>query len=223
MLKRWMLLLVTGLLLTQMVGCGNKNQESTEVTLESAVGNTTADSDTIQSELEKELEELPPLDKAVNAEGQAKPAEDAVYEPAEISCSIPNGFVMDDEEPGLYLHKSYPKDISSISYVVSESEEDVSEIKLEDYRAMLEDDFLEVYGDEVLVSITQYDKIEVDKRPGLKVKLHYEFKGVVYEQLIYMIYNGDESHILSFTQEKDGKWMEKFEECGESIRLVSVE
>lgn len=219
MLKRWTLLLVTGLLLTQMVGCGSKNQESAEVTLESAVGKTTADSDTIQSE----LEELPPLEEAVKVEEQAKPIVNTVYEPAEISCSIPNGFVMDEEEPGLYLHKSYPKDISSISYVVSESEEDVSEIKLQDYRAMLEADFLEVYGDEVLVSITQYDEIEVDKRPGLKVKLHYEFKGVVYEQLIYMIYNGDESHILSFTQEKDGKWMEKFEECGESIRLVSVE
>lgn len=220
MLKRWMLLLVTGMLLTTMVGCGNKNQESTDVVVESAVDNTTADSDSIQAELEKEIEELPPLEEAVQAEKVT--GEEAVYEPAEISCSIPSGFVADSEEPGLYLHKSYPKDVSSISYVISESDENISEIKLEDYREALEADFLDAYGDEVLVSITQYDKITVDKRPGLKIKLNYEFKGVVYEQLIYMIYNGTESHVLSYTQEKDGKWMEKFEASGDTIRLVPV-
>ena len=226
MLKRWMLLLVTGMLLVTVTGCGNKNQEPTEVIVESAVDNTTADSDNIQVEVETDIEELPPLEEAAPAENQTKAEEvkeeEFVYEPAEISCSMPSGFVADSEEPGLYLHKSYPKDVSSISYVISESGEDVSQLKLEDYRTALEADFLESYGDEVKVSVTQYDKITVDKRPGLKIKLHYEFKGVVYEQLIYMIYNGTESHILSYTQEKDGKWMEKFEESGDSIRLVPV-
>lgn len=222
MLKRWMLLLVTGMLLTQMVGCGNKNQESTEITEESAVDNTTADSDSIQTELEKDLQDLPPLE--TEAEEAEDPAdEEVVYEPAEISCTMPKGFVADTEEAGLYLHKSYPKDISTISYVISESEEDITAVSAEEYKAMLEADFLDAYGDEVNVTVTTYNKIKIDKRPALKIKLNYEFKGVVYEQLIYMIYNGTESHILSYTQEKDGKWMEAFEESGDSITLVPVE
>lgn len=225
MLKRWMLLLVTGMLLTTMAGCGNKNQESTEIIEESAVDNTTADSDSIQAELEKDLQDLPPLTETVETQ-QAEEVEEVtedVFEPAEISCTMPKGFVADADEPGLYLHKTYPKDISTISYVISESEEDVTAVSAEEYKALLEADFLDAYGDEVNVNVTTYNKIKIDKRPALKVKLNYEFKGVVYEQLIYMIYNGTESHILSYTQEKDGKWMETFEESGDSIKLVPVE
>lgn len=216
MFKRWMLLLITGLFLTQIIGCGNnKNQESTEVIEESAVDNTTADSDNVQSE----LEELPPI--VEEPEGAATDDEQPVFGEAELVCSIPEGFEAYEGDEGLYVHKSYPSDLSSISYVISESEEDVSAIEKNDYKKMLEEDFYESYGDEVDVSITEYEKIKVDGRNGLKIKLDYAFKGIEYEELIYMIYNGDESHIVCYTQEKDGKWTEEFETSGDSISLKS--
>lgn len=211
MYKRWMLLLITGLLLTQ-VGCGNKeSKESTEVIEESAVDNTTADSDNVQSD----VEELPSLVE----ETEETDDEPVVFGEAELTCSLPQGFKALDGEEGMYVHKSYPNDLSSISYVISEDTEDVTLIEQEEYKQMLEEDFYESYGDEVEVIITQYKKIKVDGRNGLKIKLNYEFKGIAYEELIYMIYNGNESHILCYTQEKDGKWAEAFEESGDSISL----
>ncbi len=209
MLKRWMLLLITGLFLTQVIGCGNqKKQESTEVVEESAVDNTTADSDSIQ------LEELPPLTE--EAEEQS-----AVFEDAELTCIMPKGFEIYEDDEGFYVHKSYPSDLSNISYIISESEEDISLIEKSEYKKMLEADFYESYGDEVDVSITQYEKIKVDGRNGLKIKLNYQLKKIEYEELIYMIFNGDESHIICYTQEKGGKWMEEFEASGDSISLKS--
>ncbi len=220
MLKRWMLLLITGLLVTQIAGCGkNKEEEPTEVIVESAVDNTTADSDAVQSE----IEELPPLveEPKEEKEEEEEKAEEPVFGKAELVCSIPKNFEVYAGDEGLYVHKSYPNDLSSISYVISESDEDVSAIEKEEYKQMLEDDFYEAYGDEVEVIITQYKNIKVDGRPGLKIKLNYEFKGIAYEELVYMIYNKDESHIVCYTQEKGGKWAEEFENSGDSISLKS--
>lgn len=222
MMKRWMLILVSGLLLTQSIGCGkNKEQEPTEVIEESAVDNPTADSDSIQSE----IEELPPLVEEPAQEPEKETAQEAEEEPvygaAELVCAIPQGFKAHEGDEGLYVHKSYPNDLSSISYVISESSEDVSAISKEDYKAMLEGDFYESYGDEVEVTINQYKNIKVDGRPGLKIKLSYEFKGIEYEELIYMIYNKEESHIVCYTQEKGGKWTQEFEDSGDSISLKS--
>lgn len=211
--KRWMLLVLASLMLFQITGCGKKNEETTEIVEESAVDNTTADSDDIQ-----EVADLPEVPSKVVDEGSAK---EPAYMPGNLMVDLPKGFVAYEDEEGMYVHKSYPKDLSSISYVISESTEDVTEIKQEDYQAMLEADFLANYGDDVTVNISMYKDIRVDGRDGLKIMLNYEFKGVVYEQLIYMVYNGDESHILSFTQEEGSGWMDEFEACGDSISLVT--
>ncbi len=211
--KRWMLLVLASLMLFQITGCGKKNEETTEIVEESAVDNTTADSDDIQ-----EVADLPEVPSKVVEEESAK---EPVYMPGNLMVDLPKGFVAYEDEEGMYVHKSYPKDLSSISYVISESTEDVTEIKQEDYQAMLEADFLANYGDDVTVNISMYKDIRVDGRDGLKIMLNYEFKGVVYEQLIYMIYNGDESHILSFTQEEGSGWMDEFEACGDAISLVA--
>lgn len=210
MYKRWMLLLMVSLMLFGIAGCGkNENNDTTEVGEESAVGNTTADSDDIQ--YVADLPAIPATDMADAV------SEEASFKDGSIVCELPNGFKADPNEEGLYVHKNYPKDLSTISYVIAESGEDVTQIKQNEYQAMLEADFLSSYGDDVTVNITLYQKIKVDGRNGLKIKLNYEFKGVMYEQLIYMLYNGDESHILCFTQDEDGKWEEEFEKCGDSI------
>ena len=212
MYKKLILLLVTGILAIQIAGCGNKkNQESTEV--ESAVENSTADSDSSQIDLE-DLPDLP---------GTETEAEEVFYEPADLSCSLPKGFKALDGEEGIYVYKTYPKDISTISYVISENDEDITQMSVDEYKKLLEDDFLDTYGDEVTVNITSYKKINVDGRNGLKIKLSYEFKGVEYEQLNYIFFNGDESHIMCYTQEADAGWMEKFEASGDSLRFVARE
>lgn len=211
MYKKLIILLVTMVLMAQVIGCGNKNNhESTEA--ESAVETATADLNDDQPDLPEVSEE------AVVPEED----EDVVYEPADLSCELPKGFVAYDEE-GVYVHKSYPTDISTISYVISESDEDITQMSQDEYKKLLEDDFLSAYGDEVKVIIISYENIKVDKRNGLKIKLEYEFKGVEYEQLNYIIYNGDETHSLNFTQEKGEDWMEEFEKSGNSLHFAARE
>ncbi|MBP3507410.1 MAG: hypothetical protein J6K43_13540 [Lachnospiraceae bacterium] len=209
MYKKLILLLVTLVLAVHLTGCGNKkNQESTDV--ESAVDNSTADSDNDQID----VSDLPALPGTENDEP-------VVYEPADLSCVLPKGFKALSGEEGIYVYKTYPKDISTISYVISESDEDITQMTKDEYKKMMEEDFLDAYGDEVDVKIHSYDKIRVDKRNGIRIKLEYDFKGVTYEQLNYMIFNGDESHIMSFTQEADAGWMDDFEKSGESLHFVA--
>ena len=209
MYKKLILLLVTLVLAVQLTGCGSKkDQESTDV--ESAVDNSTADSDNDQIDANN-LPTLPGTEED----------EPVVYEPADLSCALPKGFKALSGEEGIYVYKTYPQDISTISYVISESDEDITQMTKDEYEKMMEDDFLDAYGDEVDVKIHSYDKIRVDKRIGIRIMLEYDFKGVTYEQLNYMIFNGDESHIMSFTQEADAGWMDDFIKSGESLHFVA--
>ena len=209
--KKLILLLTAGLMAAQLLGCGNNKQESVEE--ESAVEISTADS----GDNETSSDIVP-----VNPSQQYDDSED-VYEKAEISCSLPKGFKAYEAEEGMYVHKNYPKDLSTISYVISEGDENITEKSKEEYQTMIEQDFDASYGDTVPVTIEQYDKIRIDVRPGLKIRLQYELKGTVYEQLSYNLFNGDETHILTFTQEEGAGWMDEFEKCGESIHFVATE
>lgn len=210
MYRKCMILLLTGLLLAG-VGCGNtpNMSNSEETTEESAVDLSTADSDSdkVNSEIITNLENE--LD------------EDAIaFESSSLSCVLPKGFKPHAGEEGLYVYKNYPTDISTISYLISESETDITQMTEAEYKTKLEAGYLQDYGDKVEINITQYEKIEIDGRKALRVIMDYEFKGIEYEQLVYMIYNSVESHILNYTQEKDGKWMEAFMKSGDSITFI---
>lgn len=205
MRKKWMLLLLAGLLLVQTAGCSGKkeNQESGEIQAEEPEAGT---SDSVESRTEAE------------SEVEQTTQEDAIaFHEAELSCELPKGFQAYPEEEGLYVYKNYPKDISTISYVISESEENITQMSQDEFKRMLEADYQNAYGDQVVIEITQFETITVSKRPGIKVMMAFEFKGVVYEQLMYMLYNGNESHLLCYTQEKGGKWMEEFAASGDTI------
>ena len=209
--KKLILLLTAGLMAAQLLGCGNNKQESVEE--ESAVEISTADSG--DNETSSDIVPVSPSQQYDDSED--------VYEKAEISCSLPKGFKAYEAEEGMYVHKNYPKDLSTISYVISEGDENITEKSKEEYQTMIEQDFAASYGDTVPVTIEQYDKIRIDGRPGLKIRLQYELKGTVYEQLSYNLFNGDETHILTFTQEEGADWMDDFEKCGESIHFVATE
>ncbi len=220
MYKKLILLLATGVIAIQLCGCGSNKQESVEqesVKQESAVEKSAADSEDNSSD--SGLTALVP----VSPSQQYDDGEAFVYEKAEISCDLPKGFKPYAGDEGIYVYKSYPKDLSTISYVISEGSEDVTQKTQEEYAEALEADFYTTYGDDVPVTIEQYDKIKVDGRPGLKIRLHYPLKGTDYEQLIYTFFNGDETHILSFTQEVGNGWMEEFEKCGETIQFIATE
>lgn len=207
MKRKLMLLLLTGMMMVCFIGCGNSGKkEAVESAAEPVV-------------------EAEAVDKNPTKPDTNEVAEEVTYitEPAELVCVLPDGFKAAPNEDGLYVHSSYPQDTSTISYVISDGTRDLTEIDMKDYESDIEASFYDTYGDEVDVTVTSYENVVVDGRKGLKIKISYEFKGIGYEQLIYMIYNGTETHIMNYTQEAGKNWMEKFEESGNSIWFKAFE
>ena len=133
---------------------------------------------------------------------------DVYFAPADLTCVLPKGFQDNGDNEGLYVHKSYPSDISTISHVISEEGDDISQWSADDFKAALEQDYYDTYGDHVNIEIVQSDKLTVDGRPGYRILMEFTFKGVAYEQLMYAFFNGDEVHYLFYTHENGGKWMD---------------
>lgn len=207
-MKKLSIMLIGVMLVLTMTGCGEKKDNSDVTIEESAVGDTAADSDNMIVE----TEEIPKADAEINTDQE----EYINDESEELTCVLPDGFKEYPDEEGLYVYKNFPKDPSTISYVISESDT-TTEITKESLKADLEADYLEAYGDQVDIEITEFQNIKIDGRKSLSIKMEYEFKGVAYEQLMYVIYNGTDLHVLNFTQEKDGKWSEEFKACVDSI------
>ncbi len=208
--KRIMVALVVGVLLVQIVACAGKDDpEETEVSVPVEEIAKTETEEISSANVPSDMEE----EEAVS-EGELD--EPVVFEEADLTCILPEGFREHDVE-GLYVHKNYPKDTATIDYLIVDSDEDIMEMTKEEYKEMLEAEFLDRYGDSVEVVINSYEKIRVDGRNGIKVKMEYEFRGTEYEQLIYLVKNGNENHNLSYTQEKDGGWMDEFEKSGDTI------
>ena len=202
-----MLMLIAGMLAVQIIGCSRAdNNEPTEVVDESAVDYSTADSDGVQNEI-----------KASMPEWEENDTTPTIFGDADLTIELPRGFIPYQNEDGLYVHKNYPSDLSTISYLISESDEDITQMKQEEFIDLLEADYLDAYGDSVEIHVTEYEDIRIDGRHGLRIRYEFKFKGVEYEQLMYAIYNGHETHILNFTQEKGGGWMGEFEKSGASI------
>lgn len=93
---------------------------------------------------------------------------DVYFAPADLTCVLPKGFQDDGDNEGLYVHKSYPTDISTISHVISEEGDDISQWSADDFKAALEQDYYDTYGDHVNIEIVQSDKLTVDGRPGYR-------------------------------------------------------
>lgn len=207
--KRWIILLMLILITVQITGCvgrktGNPSDPGTSAGQEISEAELTGTIE-FSSWSEEEAEEQPE------------------FKPADLACKIPDGFEEQSDEAGLYLHKSFPEDISSISYIITQTDDTVMKMTREDYREAYAKELYDVYGDEVNIIIHSFEHVKVDQRNAIRITLEYELKGVTYEQLNFMIFNGDEDHIMSYTQEAGGKWMEEFEKCAGTLHFVDRE
>lgn len=209
MYKKLMVFFVTLAVAVQLTGCGNTKEQGSADT-ESAVEEAAADSNNTQAD-----------NSDSSALSAAQDDGTVAYEPADLACKLPDGFEELSGEEGVYVYRTYPKDVSVITYTITASDVDITQTTRDEYKKLMEEDLYDAFGDEVNVIIHSYDKIRVDKRNGIRIKLQYDLKGVTYEQLNYMLFNGDESHVMSYTQEADAGWMDDFEKSGESLHFVA--
>ena len=207
--RRWLILRMIILITVQIAGCAGRETENP------------SDPGTSAGQEISEDESTGTLEFSSWSDEETK--EQPEFKPADLACKIPEGFGEQSDEAGLYLHKSFPEDISSISYIITQTDDAVMKMTKEDYREAYAKELYEVYGDDVDIIIHSFEHIKVDQRNAIRITLEYELKGVTYEQLNFMIFNGDEDHIMSYTQEAGGKWMEEFEKCSETLHFVDRE
>lgn len=219
MRKKLIMVLLCALVCT-VAGCGNKNADETGEEEENGIDEV----------IEVEAAQIPGVGIA-EADEEADGAENlnrvqdgndasAFFASADLLWILPKSFRALDGEEGVYVSRDYPKDTSTVTYVIAESEDNISDVSQEEFQEMMEADFLDAYGDQVDINITNYEKINVSKRSGLRIDMNYEFKGEEYEQIAVMLYNGNESHIINYTQEKDGKWKDEFESSISSFNFA---
>lgn len=204
--KKLAIVLALVFMLGLVSSCGKQSEES--LPEESAIVETedvqedNADVETAD-DVEEEIDETP-----------------ITFSDADLLWALPKGFVALEGEEGVYVPKSYPKDTSTITYVIGESDIDISTVPKDEFEQMMEEDYLNTYGDQVDIKISNYEKGSLNGRNTLRIDMEYEFKGTDYEQIEFMIFNGDESHIINFLQEKGGKWMDGFEDSIASMTFA---
>lgn len=214
-MRKKLIMALLVVLVCTVAGCGNKNKDDTEgdeengavkvtdVQAAAVPGMENPGEDSDEAETEEEVESTP-----------------VFFTSADLLWILPKSFRALDGEEGVYVSKNYPKDISTVTYVIAESDENISDVSQDEFREMMEADFLDAYGDHVSIDITNFEKIKVNKRSGLRIDMEYVFKGAEYKQTAIMLYNGDESHIINYTQEKDGKWADEFENSISSLNFA---
>lgn len=202
MQKRLIVLLISIMLLT-MTACGNKSLESAN----EAIAEQT------------DVEDVPKADLTEN-NGESNEQEMITFSDGELRWKLPEQFEELEDEEGIYVHKSYPKDISTVSYIILDNDSSFTDITKEEFRSMLEDDIYDTYGDEVDVIVNKYEKGKLNDRNTLRIDFEFQFKGTDYEQIEIIIFNGDETHIINYMQEKGGKWSEEFEKSISSMSFA---
>lgn len=202
MQKRLIVLLISIMLLT-MTACGNKSLESAN----EAIAEQT------------DVEDVPKADLTEN-NGESNEQEIITFSDGELRWKLPEQFEELEDEEGIYVHKSYPKDISTVSYIILDNDSSFTDITKEEFQSMLEDDIYDTYGDEVDVIVNKYEKGKLNDRNTLRIDFEFQFKGTDYEQIEIIIFNGDETHIINYMQEKGGKWSEEFEKSISSMSFA---
>ena len=202
MQKRLIVLLISIMLLT-MTACGNKSLESSNEAI--------AEQTDVEDEPKADLTE---------DNGESNGQEIITFSDGELRWKLPEQFEELEDEEGIYVHKSYPKDISTVSYIILDNDSSFTDITKEEFQSMLEDDIYDTYGDEVDVIVNKYEKGKLNDRNTLRIDFEFQFKGTDYEQIEIIIFNGDETHIINYMQEKGGKWSEEFEKSISSMSFA---
>lgn len=141
------------------------------------------------------------------------------FAPAVLEFWVPDEFEA-AEGTSQYMHKSYPKDVSSIDHLVSHTTFDISQMTKDEYKTSIQADIQDAYGDEVDINITKFIHIEINKRPGLWVEYEYDFRDDHFMALDVVIYNGDEIHFMYYLQGPKSDWMNDFIKSANSIIIT---
>ena len=203
------IVIVLALTLTLLSGCNEKQQKETE--MEPATEKSVAG---ISESMDEEIGTQEAQDKEEQkAEAQI---EQSI---GDLILGLPEDFVAYEGEEGMYVCRTYPREIACISYMISKYDGVKGVSDKENYAEQLMKTFLDSYGEVVMVDVNDFWEYEVDGREVVEIESAYTLLGTTYEQLQLIIYDeeGKQQYNITYMQETGNKWMNAFRRSAESI------
>lgn len=87
---------------------------------------------------------------------------------------LPEGFAESEEVPGMYVKERYPLDASTIYYVAMEGDIALQLLTEEAFLERTQESLRQAYGDEVEVTIENFESIKVSGYPAFRIKCNYQ-------------------------------------------------
>lgn len=131
---------------------------------------------------------------------------------------LPEGFAESEEVPGMYVKERYPLDASTIYYTVMEQDMALQLLTKEAFLEQTQESLRQAYGDEVEVTIDNFESIEVSGYPAFRIKCNYQVERIKITQLAYII-NADKTYAITYSQTSDYDYMEEYEASAATIRV----
>jgi len=203
------IVIVLALTLTLLSGCNENQQKETE--MEPATEKSVAG---ISESMDEEIGTQEAQDKEEQkAEAQI---EQSI---GDLILGLPEDFVAYEGEEGMYVCRTYPREIACISYMISKYDGVKGVSDKENYAEQLMKTFLDSYGEVVMVDVNDFWEYEVDGREVVEIESAYTLLGTTYEQLQLIIYDeeGKQQYNITYMQETGNKWMNAFRRSAESI------
>lgn len=132
--------------------------------------------------------------------------------------TLPEGFTEVEDMPGMYVTKRYPIDASNIYYVEMDKDISLQLMTEETFLAQMQNNFEQIYGEDIAIDLKSYEKIEIDGYPAFKILCSYTVDGIEITQLEYTI-NADKSYVITYSQTHEYDRMEEFEASAATIHV----
>ena len=136
-----------------------------------------------------------------------------------LTFIVPEGFEY-DENYKCYTGPYYPKELANINYYSYENDGTFGAITKGNIERELEAGLSEGFGMDVDITITRWDKTEVNGYDAVVYAYEYNCGGIGYEQIQVAIKGKDYYHYVTFSDYAESAYTEAFEECIESMAFV---
>lgn len=207
------IIIVLALTLTLLSGCNEKQQKETEMepATETSVAGISESGDeeigTQEAQNEEEQEAEAQIEQSIG----------------DLKLGLPEDFVAYEGEEGMYVCRTYPREIACISYMISKYDGVKGVSDKENYAEQLMKTFLDSYGEVVMVDVNDFWEYEVDGREVIEIESTYMLFDTVYEQLQLLIYDEEmeRQYTINYMQEIGNGWMDAFRRSAKSISFIN--
>lgn len=225
------LLVMTGIAIT-LIGCGQDDTVIADTQAQEAISITEDTSASVQPSVESEqnnsVEEALGIDEETRQQLMAELLEESkldvsVVESERVTkgCTfdLPEGFVESTETDNLFVTERYPLDTSMIYYEIMDGDISLQLMTKDFFKEQAEENLSQVYGEDIVIDIDNYESVKIDGYPAFRILCHYEVDNIKITQLEFIV-NADKTYVITYSQTSDYDWMEAFETSAATIHVI---